>query len=373
VAACAKGVLRWSDEQHPTLEERRKALGLSRLKLRTCEVCERLCELACPRLGSAPELEPRHICCARAIGTIAGGTANDVIRAVVVAARASDLIDGAVLLDYDPWKREPIARVAETADEIATGLGMQYLWAPVLSALNEAIFERRLSALAIVGPPCAAQGARCLLDATNARLRPYRDAIRLIVAAFCSGMYVPELVSDLIERRKGIPRERVRRLAVSPAEGTLTVTLWGDGDLSIPLTEVQPFTRRGCAFCEDYLGEAADLSIGAVGAPPSHATAIARTPLGEMALRNAWGLGLLELCAEVDREALEAARADKGRRLEAEALAGLHLLMLGALSDPGKRAQVKEHFARLYGPRGSKAARKEEEHGGCGACAGAGC
>jgi len=50
VAACSKGVLYWDGEQHPLLEEREKALGLSHLKLRTCEVCEKFCELSCPRL-----------------------------------------------------------------------------------------------------------------------------------------------------------------------------------------------------------------------------------------------------------------------------------------------------------------------------------
>jgi hypothetical protein len=34
-------MLYWDREQHPLLEEREKALGLSRLKLRACEVCEK--------------------------------------------------------------------------------------------------------------------------------------------------------------------------------------------------------------------------------------------------------------------------------------------------------------------------------------------
>ncbi|MDI7275392.1 MAG: Coenzyme F420 hydrogenase/dehydrogenase, beta subunit C-terminal domain, partial [Anaerolineae bacterium] len=236
-----------------------------------------------------------------------------------------------------------------------------------------AIFERRLSALAVVGPPCSAQAARRLISATNGRLWPYRDAIRLTVAAFCTGMYMSDLVADLLERSKGIPRERVQRLTVSTAEGTLRVSLRGDSEQEVPLTEVQPFTRRGCAFCEDFLGEAADVAVGTVGALPSHATVIARTSVGESALQNAWRFGTLKMAVQVDREALEAARADKGRRARAEALAGLRILMLGGLSDARRRAQVREHFARLYGRRESEPAGKEEEHGDCGGCAGVSC
>jgi ferredoxin len=59
VAACSKGVLYWNGDQHPLLEEREKALGLSHIKLRTCEVCEKFCELSCPRLVDCTPMEPR--------------------------------------------------------------------------------------------------------------------------------------------------------------------------------------------------------------------------------------------------------------------------------------------------------------------------
>ena len=158
VAACSKGVLYWDGEQHPLLEEREKALGLSRLRLRTCEVCEKFCELSCPRLVDWTPMEPRTMVSARSAGVVHSGASNDVIQALLVAARSADLIDGVVMLDMDPWTLEPVARVATTVDEIVSSVGMQYLWAPVLSALNEAIFDLGLTRLAIVGSPCVAEG-----------------------------------------------------------------------------------------------------------------------------------------------------------------------------------------------------------------------
>lgn len=41
VATCAKGMLSWDEEEHPSLEVREKALGLSRVKLDSCSFCPR--------------------------------------------------------------------------------------------------------------------------------------------------------------------------------------------------------------------------------------------------------------------------------------------------------------------------------------------
>ncbi len=380
VAACSKGVLYWDDEQHPLLEERQKALGLSHLKLRTCEVCEKFCELSCPRLVDWTPMEPRTVVSARSAGVVQSGAPNDVIQALLVAARSADLIDGVVMLDVDPWTLEPVARVVTTVDEIVSSVGMQYLWAPVLSALNEAIFELGLTRLAIVGSPCVAEGARRLMNAENERLWPYQQAIRLTIAPFCTGVHMPDMVAELLERGMGISRHQIRGLTTSVADGTLTVSLWDGAERAIPLTEVEPFTRRGCGSCDDYLSESADIAVGTIGAQPGYATLITRTPAGEVFVQNAHRFGLLETIAQVDEAALNAAKAEKDRRARAQAFDEFRILMLDALSDPRKRAQVRKQFVSLYGapplssPKlggmkgGAGASKKEECYVSCSGC-----
>jgi coenzyme F420 hydrogenase subunit beta len=368
VAACSKGVLYWDEEQHPLLEEREKALGLSRLKLRTCEVCGKFCELSCPRLVDWTPMEPRTKVSARAAGVVHSGASNDVIQALLVAARSADLIDGVVMLDIDPWTLEPVARVATTVDEIVSSVGMQYLWAPVLSALNEAIFELGLTRLAIVGSPCVAEGARRLMNVENERLWPYQQAIRLTIASFCTGIYMPDMVTELLERGMGISRHQIQRLTTSVTNGTLTVALWDDTERSIPLTDVEPFTRHGCSSCDDYLGESADIAVGAIGALPGYATLITRTPAGEVFVQNARGFGLLETIPQVDEAALNAAKEEKDRRARAQAFDEFRILMLDALSDPGKRAQVRKQFVSLYGAPQPEASKREECHVTCSGC-----
>jgi coenzyme F420 hydrogenase subunit beta len=199
-------VLYWEAEQHPLLEERKKALGLSHYKLDACSICEEFCELSCPRLVEWTPMEWRGMVSARSAGVVRSGAPNDVIQALLVAARSADLIDGVVMLDMDPFTLEPVARVATTVDEIVSTVGMQYLWAPVLSALNEAVFELGLTRLAVVGSPCVAEGARRFMSTDHARLWPYQEAIRLTIASFCTGMYMPEMAAELFERGKGIAR-----------------------------------------------------------------------------------------------------------------------------------------------------------------------
>lgn len=368
VAACSKEVLYWDEQQHPLLEEREKALGLSHIKLRTCEVCEKFCELSCPRLVDRTPMEPRTMVSARSAGVVQSGAPNDVIQVLLVAARSADLIDGVIMLDMDPWTLEPVARVATTVDEIVSSVGMQYLWAPVLSALNEAVFELGLTKLAIVGSPCVAEGARRLISAEHERLWPYRQAIRLTIASFCTGVYMPDMVTELLERGMGISRHQIRGLTTSVTDGIMTVTLWDGTERTIPLTDVEPFTRHGCGSCDDYLGESADIAVGIVGAQPGYATLIVRTPAGEVFVQNARSFGLLETIPQVDEAALNAAKAEKDRRARAQAFDEFRILTLDALSDPGKRVQVRKQFVSLYGAPQVGASKREENHVTCSGC-----
>lgn len=305
---------------------------------------------------------------ARSAGVVHSSDPNAIIQALLVAARSADLIDGVLMLDLEPWTLEPVARVVTTVDEIVSGIGMQYLWAPVLSALNEAVFVQELTGLAIVGTPCVAEGVHRLVNAENERLRPYQQAIRLTIARFCTGAYMPDMVAGLLERGMGLSRHQIRQLTTSLTGGALTVSLWDGTERAIPLTDVEPFTRRGCGSCDDYLGESADIAVGRVGAVPGYATLLTRTLAGEVFVQNAHNFGLLETIAQVDKAALSAAKADKDRRARAQAFDEFRILMLDALSDPKQRAEVRKRFVSLYGAPQAGAAKREERHVTCSGC-----
>jgi coenzyme F420 hydrogenase subunit beta len=348
VAACSKQVLRWNGGDHPVLERRIKTVGYSKTPLDSCTFCEKFCEEVCPRLERWSPIEARMTISARARGPVNSGSPNDVIRSILTAGRSAGLLDGVLMLDLDPWELKPLASLAVTVEDIVTNLGLQYLWAPVLESLNTAIFERGMRNLAVVGTPCAAQALRKIRGSTNSRLRLYQQAIRLSLAVFCTGTYRPDFVEEVLVKRMGIQRHQVKRLEVSPDREWLRAVLWDDSVRTIPRQQAEGFTRSGCGSCDDYLGESADLAVGALGSSGDASTVMIRTRTGDIFVRNAIQMNLLEASQKVDMEALAAAAHEKNRRQRAKAFKDLRILMLDALADPMKRNEAIQQFVRLY-------------------------
>lgn len=367
VAACSKQVLRWNGNDHPTVEERTKNLGYSHTTLDSCTFCQHFCEEVCPRLERWLPIEAQLILSGRARGPIKSGTPNDVIRAILAAGRSAGLIEGVVMLDLDPWDLKPVARLAETVEEIVDNMGPQYLWAPVFDALNEAVFERRMQNIAVVGTPCAAQALRKLRISTNERLRPYQESIRLSVSIFCTGIYQPALIDEILVKRMGIQRDQVKHMEVSPDREWLQVILWDNSIHTLPRQQVESFTRLGCGSCSDYLGESADLAVGVLGSPADASTVIIRSRTGDIFIRNAMQMNLLETTREVDLEALQAAANQKNKRARAQAIKDIHILMLEALADPIKHNEAVTQFVRLYRTP-VRTASTEKARNGCTGC-----
>jgi coenzyme F420 hydrogenase subunit beta len=367
VAACSKQVLRWDGEPHPVLEKRTKTVGYSKGTLDSCSFCQKFCEEVCPRLQHWAALEVRNILSATAHGPVRSGAPNDVIRAIVTAGRSAGLLDGVIMLDIDPWTLEPVARVVSTVLEIVSTVGPQYLWSPVFEVLNQAVFREGMEDLAVVSTPCAAQAIRKLKTSTNPRLQPYQNAIRLTLAVFCTGIYKPEMVEEILVKRMDVPREQVKRLEITPDREWMRAVLWDGSVRTIPRQQAESYTRPGCGSCDDYLGESADIAVGTLGAPEGTSTLITRSSAGETFVRNAVQMNLLETSHRVDEAVLAAAAAEKDRRERAQSFKALQILMLDGLSDPLKRNEALQMFARLYRtPERSGVSR--ETRSGCTGC-----
>ena len=367
VAACSKQVLMWDGGNHPVLEKRIKTVGYTKGPLDSCSFCQKFCEEACPRLERWAALEARTTLAANARGPVKSGAPNDVIRSILTAGRSTGLLDGVVMLDMDPWDLKPIARVVSSVEEIVSALGPQYLWAPVFDALNEAVFQRGMKDIAIVSTPCAAQAVRKLKASNNSRLRPYQDALRLTIAVFCTGIYRPDVIEEILVKRMDVAREQVKRLEISPNREWMRAVLWDGSVRTISRQQAESFTRPGCGSCDDYLGESADLSVGTLGAPEGASTLIIRSRMGDVFVRNAIQLNLLETTHRVDEAALAAAAAEKDRRERAQAFKDLQILMLDGLADPLKRNEAIQQFVRLYRTPVRPGVR-EELRSGCTGC-----
>jgi coenzyme F420 hydrogenase subunit beta len=348
VAACSKQVLGWDGGDHPILEKRTKTVGYTKGTLDSCSFCQKFCEEACPRLQRWAPLEARLVLAASAHGPVKSGAPNDVIRSILTAGRSAGLLDGVIMLDVDPWELKPVARVVSSVEEIVSAMGPQYLWAPVFDALNEAIFKWGMQDIAVVSTPCAAQAVRKLKSSANPRLNPYQEAIRLTIAIFCTGIYRPEVIEEILVKRMDVAQEQVKRLEISPDREWMRAVLWDGSVRTIPRQQAENFTRPGCGTCDDYLGESADIAIGTLGAPEGTSTLIVRSRAGDVFVRNAIQLNLLESTHRVNEAALAEAAEEKDRRERARAFKDLQILMLDALANPLKRSEAIQQFVRLY-------------------------
>lgn len=372
VATCSKGMLYWDEEaRHPVREVRQKRLGLTQIPLDTCTFCQVFCEETCPRLHQWEEVPARRVVSARAKGPVESGEPMEVIRALLIANLSAGAIDGVIASDVDGWALQPRAKVMSRVEELADNLAVQGLWVPTLDVLNEAVYERKLRNIAVVGTPCVSEAVRTVKASDNERLNPYKDALRLSVAVYCTGVYYPGPVRQFLEERMGIAGREVKRVYVSPRDKELRVILWDGSEESVPLFKIEGYSRAGCATCDDLLGESADIAVGKVGAKEGYSTLIVRSEVGEQCLQNAVDLGLLEVNTEVDEEALRTAKEEKERRERAQAFDDLMLMMLDALREPQKRAEVRDEFVRLYEvDNPSDSVQEETRHGACAQCAG---
>jgi coenzyme F420-reducing hydrogenase beta subunit len=146
----------------------------------------------------------------------------------------------------------------------------------------------------------------------------------------------------------GVQHHQVKRLEISADGEWLRATLWDGSEHTIPRQQAETHTHSGCGSCDDYLGESADLAIGALGAREGTSTLLIRTRTGDVFVRNALQMNLLKTEQEVDMEVLAAAASEKGRRERAKDFKDLRVLMLDALDDPLKRGEAIQQFVRLY-------------------------
>ena len=69
----------------------------------------------------------------------------------------------------------------------------------------------------------------------------------------------------------------------------------GEGESTdVPVKEVYPNRIEGCSKCQDFTGELADISVGAVDAPSGWCLVITRSEMGDNLLKQACNKGLLE-------------------------------------------------------------------------------
>jgi coenzyme F420 hydrogenase subunit beta len=112
------------------------------------------------------------------------------------------------------------------------------------------------------------------------------DAVALTIALLCTKSFNYEkLMVTEVQKRRGIPLEKVGKVDVIHGRMIVEDT---DGQVLVdePVRDFHGAALKGCDECADFLGHAADLSIGSVGSADGYSSVLVRTPTGRVAFER---------------------------------------------------------------------------------------
>jgi coenzyme F420 hydrogenase subunit beta len=244
-------------------------------------------------VASANGLGPVHeTWTARARPGVAGAQDGGLVSALLIALLEAGEIDGALVAresPTEPWKGEPY--LARTPEEVVACAGSFYNQTMALAALDlkgrHGLPPR--PRIAVVGTPCEVEAIRAMQARPWAWGAQRVDAVLLTVALLCTKSFNYEkLMLGEIQRQRGIALEQVGKVDV--IHGRLLVEdRDGNTLVSEPVRDFHGAALKGCDECADFLGRAADISVGSVGSEDGWSSVLVRTRAGRDAFERVRG------------------------------------------------------------------------------------
>jgi coenzyme F420 hydrogenase subunit beta len=208
-----------------------------------------------------------------------------VVSALLIELLEQGAIDGALVArpsEREPWKG--VAHLARTAEEVVACAGSFYNQTLALAHLDLKKYDLPADPrIALVGTPCEIQGLRAM------QARPFYwgaskvDAVVLTVALLCTKSFDYEgLMVREIEEQRGIPLAEIDKIDI--IRGKLYLYDEAGGTLlDEPIRNFHGAALRGCDECADFLGVAADVSVGSVGSADGYSSVLIWTDAGREA------------------------------------------------------------------------------------------
>ncbi|MGH9174034.1 MAG: Coenzyme F420 hydrogenase/dehydrogenase, beta subunit C-terminal domain, partial [Vicinamibacterales bacterium] len=215
---------------------------------------------------------------ARVDPAIPGAQDGGVVSALLIALLEAGEIDAVLLArpsECEPWKGE--AFLARTSDEVVASAGSFYNQTMALGHLN--LNPNGLPPnprIALVGTPCEIQGLRAM------QARPWTwgasrvDAVVLTIALLCTKSFNYEgLMLREIQAKRGIGLAEIGKVDILRGK-LLLYGHEGEPLLEEPIRDFHGAALKGCDECADFLGHAADISVGSVGSADGYSSVLIR-------------------------------------------------------------------------------------------------
>ena len=213
-----------------------------------------------------------------------GAQDGGFVSGLLIGLMQSGRINGAVLSrpsNDEIWKGEGF--IARDPYDIRRAAGSFYNQTMALAHLDVPGLGTDPQ-VALVGTPCEIQGLRALQARDWYWGRSHPEAVVLSIALLCTKSfdYTGLMLTELRDNR-GIDLEDVARVDI--LHGKLMVDA-RDGTRLVdePIRDFHGAALKGCDECADFLGHAADISVGSVGSADGWSSVIVRTEAGAAAI-----------------------------------------------------------------------------------------
>ena len=213
---------------------------------------------------------------------IEGAQDGGVVSALLISLLEAGEIDGALVAresESEPWKGE--AFLATTPEEVRECAGSFYNQTLALGHVDFKGYELPPNPrIAVVGTPCEIEGIKAM------QARPWTwgssrvEAITLTIALLCTKSFNYEkLMLEEIRDKRDVDLDNVGRVDV--IRGKLIVQdRGGETIFEEPIRDFHGAALKGCDECADFMGHAADISVGSVGSEDGYSSVLIRTEEG---------------------------------------------------------------------------------------------
>ncbi|MDP9409935.1 MAG: Coenzyme F420 hydrogenase/dehydrogenase, beta subunit C-terminal domain [Actinomycetota bacterium] len=242
---------------------------------------------------------------ARVRQKIEGVQDGGFVSALLISLLEAGEIDGALLAREsatERWKGE--AFLARTPEEVRECAGSFYNQTLALGHVDFKGYDLPPNPrIAVVGTPCEIEGIKAM------QARPWTwgtskiEAITLTIALLCTKSFNYEkLMLEEIRDKRGVDLDGVGRVDI--IRGKMIVQdLEGESIFEEPIRDFHGAALKGCDECADFMGHAADISVGSVGSADGYSSVLIRSEEGLAAFESV-------------REGLELRPLDKPQALD---------------------------------------------------------
>ena len=219
---------------------------------------------------------------ARVSQRIDGVQDGGFVSALLISLLEAGEIDGALLARAsasERWKGE--AFLATTPEEVRACAGSFYNQTLALGHVDFENYDLPPNPrVAVVGTPCEIEGIKAM------QARPWTwgsskvEAITLTIALLCTKSFNYEkLMLEEIRDKRNVDLDSVGRVDV--IRGKMIVQdLEGVTIFEEPIRDFHGAALKGCDECADFMGHAADISVGSVGSADGYSSVLLRSEEG---------------------------------------------------------------------------------------------